>query len=441
MRDGLALQYAAANLRSDEEIVKSAVSQKGFALCYASAALRSNRDVVLCSKGGYALQFASPECQADRDIVHAACSQDGWALQFASPELRRDRSLVRVAALNDWRAMQWADETLRADRNFILDISASNWRALEFASLELRTDPDMIEMAQGCQAFEVFKLDLLEERKAALAQASPSVAIPTPETEALEAALAAAPEGEVRLQSPAVAIEVKVLQSPIRNGKNSTAFSLVTVPKALSNGEFQLVIESMKYEGGPDGEDLDKSWYSAEHNPVAEKKAVRFSEPTPDASSFSSDSKEGYSSGTGSSHCVSPPPKDMDTPQSVLSTPRETTPSPKTAMAIISAAVTVEIMDKNCRSSPVSMPAIRHANEEDETGLVAVLEAHGRADLLIPLKKAGIRSPAKLARAGDALLLGPSVGLKLEEVVSFRRALSESRGSFNFVAVSPPDHD
>jgi hypothetical protein len=43
---------------------------------------------------GLALEYASAELRGDREIVLAAVQQDGWALYFASTELRGDREIV-----------------------------------------------------------------------------------------------------------------------------------------------------------------------------------------------------------------------------------------------------------------------------------------------------------------------------------------------------------
>ncbi len=47
--DGLSLQYASDELKSDREIVLAAVTQNGYALQHASAELRANREIVLAA--------------------------------------------------------------------------------------------------------------------------------------------------------------------------------------------------------------------------------------------------------------------------------------------------------------------------------------------------------------------------------------------------------
>ena len=72
-----ALQYAAAELQADKEIVAMAVAQDGAALRHAAA-----------------------ELQADKEIVATAVAQDGDALYYAAEELQRDPMLLQLQALN-----------------------------------------------------------------------------------------------------------------------------------------------------------------------------------------------------------------------------------------------------------------------------------------------------------------------------------------------------
>jgi hypothetical protein len=58
--------------------------------------------------------------------------------------------------------------------------------------------------------------------------------------------------------------------------------------------------------------------------------------------------------------------------------------------------------------------------------LKAVVASHRVEDLVVALKRAGICTRAQLSKAGDALLTGPAVGLKREELDAIRSALSHS---------------
>jgi hypothetical protein len=76
--------------------------------------------------------------------------------------------------------------------------------------------------------------------------------------------------------------------------------------------------------------------------------------------------------------------------------------------------------------------------EVNDLALLAFLASLGREDLVRPLTRAGIRSPMQLGKAGDAVLLGPSVGMKPEEVVNFRHALrGEQNGGIANLDSSP----
>ena len=420
LNNGLALQYAGATLRNDEDVAISAISQNGDALQFASVTMRSNRDVVLCAKCGYALKFASPECQADREVVVAACSQNGCALQFASPELRRDRSLVRIAAMNDWRAMQWADDALRADRHFILDISSSNWRVLDYASPELRTEQGMIEVCNGYQAFEVFKKSVLAEREAALASILPNAANHHGDKTHKDAH-ASTSEGEILLKSSV---------SP-HNAKNVPGLHMdaSSMAKVVASSNFD---ENTTGEQSYDNEHIENSSCSTEDQHELVKKSVRFSDSKPAASLSQVASMEDYSSSSKSLYDPLQPQSretSTDTPMSVLSPPEgsEHTSTIQAKVSTPSVALPEGNTSEPGSSSSSSIPnsACQHQDDIDESNLEAILDAHGRADLLLPLKKAGIRSPMKFARAGDSLLLSPLLGMKPGEVKNFRLVLSE----------------
>ena len=120
-KNGAALQYCSEELRSDRNLVTTAVSQDGYALKYASKELRSDRDVVLAavSRFGEALGYAPEELRSDRDLMMTAVSKNGGALKFASEELRSDRDVVMAAASNSWTALQYASEELRSDADMI----------------------------------------------------------------------------------------------------------------------------------------------------------------------------------------------------------------------------------------------------------------------------------------------------------------------------------
>ena len=95
-QDGLALEYAAAELKGDRKIVLTAVAQNARAVEYAAAELQGDREIVLAAvaQAGSALEYAVAELKGDREIVLAAVAQEGSALQYAVAELQGDRKSV-----------------------------------------------------------------------------------------------------------------------------------------------------------------------------------------------------------------------------------------------------------------------------------------------------------------------------------------------------------
>jgi hypothetical protein len=62
--------------------------------------LEKQRLLERVAQSGNALQYAAAELQADREIVATAVAQDGRALEHAAAELKRDPMLLQLQALN-----------------------------------------------------------------------------------------------------------------------------------------------------------------------------------------------------------------------------------------------------------------------------------------------------------------------------------------------------
>mmetsp|Transcript_134733 Transcript_134733/g.340619 ORF Transcript_134733/g.340619 Transcript_134733/m.340619 type:complete len:383 (-) Transcript_134733:597-1745(-) len=122
-QDGLELSRVPETLRSDPEIVLTAVehSEDGLALQYASEALRGNREFVLKAVQicGLALQFASEPLRGDVEVVLASVRGDGMALAYASDALREERRVVLEAVRQNGLAVQHAKESLHGDRAIV----------------------------------------------------------------------------------------------------------------------------------------------------------------------------------------------------------------------------------------------------------------------------------------------------------------------------------
>ena len=62
--------------------------------------LEKQRWLETVAQHGRALQYAAAELKADREVVLAAVAQDGRALPYAAAELRTDALLLKMRSLN-----------------------------------------------------------------------------------------------------------------------------------------------------------------------------------------------------------------------------------------------------------------------------------------------------------------------------------------------------
>ena len=106
------LMHALPRFAADAELIWEAVERNGMALEYASAELRGDRDLVSAAvaQRGVALKFASYELRGDADIVMQAVWQDGFALEYARSAMRASRDIVVAAVSTHWQALEFASE-------------------------------------------------------------------------------------------------------------------------------------------------------------------------------------------------------------------------------------------------------------------------------------------------------------------------------------------
>ncbi|MBT4664066.1 MAG: DUF4116 domain-containing protein, partial [Methylococcales bacterium] len=87
---------------------------RGSDLAYANDELKSDREIVLTAveNDGYALKYASGRLKCDREIALTAVKNNGSALQYVSDELRGNREIVLTALKNNVRCLEYADDEL-----------------------------------------------------------------------------------------------------------------------------------------------------------------------------------------------------------------------------------------------------------------------------------------------------------------------------------------
>eukprot|EP00931_Biecheleriopsis_adriatica_P020174 TRINITY_DN13560_c0_g1_i2.p1 TRINITY_DN13560_c0_g1~~TRINITY_DN13560_c0_g1_i2.p1 ORF type:complete len:406 (+),score=117.17 TRINITY_DN13560_c0_g1_i2:195-1412(+) len=104
-----ALQYASEVLRANKKDWQALETLQQFPKHH-----WHNRDTVMkfVQADGMALWFAADELKADKALVLAAIKKDAFALQYASPELRADKEVVHAAVKKDPKALKYASQAL-----------------------------------------------------------------------------------------------------------------------------------------------------------------------------------------------------------------------------------------------------------------------------------------------------------------------------------------
>ena len=143
--NGFSLMYFDLSVRSRDEIVLEAVSNRGNALSMALPHQKKNRDIVSAAvkNSGIALCYADPALQGDFDIVMQAVRTHGIALRYAAPHLRDTEEIVKVAVANDGYAFLSASSRLQAHYEIARLAVLSQADVYRYLSLSLRNHPEI----------------------------------------------------------------------------------------------------------------------------------------------------------------------------------------------------------------------------------------------------------------------------------------------------------
>mmetsp|Transcript_28012 Transcript_28012/g.80360 ORF Transcript_28012/g.80360 Transcript_28012/m.80360 type:complete len:781 (-) Transcript_28012:48-2390(-) len=149
---GLALQYASPELRSDKKLVLEATKYSGMAFREAADELRGDRSIVLEAIAMHpaALAGATDALRGDRHLVlEAATNGYGAALQGATRDLQRDGDFVLQVVSQDPHAFKYAAEELRNDRNFAMQAATNSGRTLQHMPSKFQADREIVAAAVG----------------------------------------------------------------------------------------------------------------------------------------------------------------------------------------------------------------------------------------------------------------------------------------------------
>ena len=168
-QDGLALEFADDILKINQTVVHHAVRQNGLALSFVELKKLKKEIVARCENYNPDGFLDGPDKIAEKavyEIVSAAVFQNGSALEFASDTLRKNKTIVRAAVGRDGLALKYADEKLKnnpttvniaiennpealqyAGKDAVLAVLKKNGLLLGFVSNEFKNDPDVVDVA------------------------------------------------------------------------------------------------------------------------------------------------------------------------------------------------------------------------------------------------------------------------------------------------------
>nr|CAG4709249.1 unnamed protein product [Naegleria fowleri] len=143
---GECLQYASDRLKDSLPHVLRSLPG---GLVHASERFRQDFELALqlVNSNGLCLQYLSKELRSNRQIVASAVEQDGNALQFASEELRDDTTIVDIAIENDPDCIRFASHHILSCKSYMMDVVSTDGFLLQYASKNLKEDEEIVEKA------------------------------------------------------------------------------------------------------------------------------------------------------------------------------------------------------------------------------------------------------------------------------------------------------
>ncbi len=178
-QNGLAIQNASDELKNDDDIIRTALTNNYLAYEFLSPEKKAcmefrnyyigkinqnnelrrmnEKSVVLAAvrQNGLAIQNASDELKNDDDIIRTALTNNYLAYEFLSPEkkacseyfthYKEQKWTCEYTLSHNWMAL-WEEKYKKfQDDKFLVMLAISqNWLALQFASDKLKNDPDVV---------------------------------------------------------------------------------------------------------------------------------------------------------------------------------------------------------------------------------------------------------------------------------------------------------
>ncbi|EFC46683.1 predicted protein [Naegleria gruberi] len=157
-----ALAFASDLLKQDFEIVMQSVKQDGSTLLYANDSLKSNRELVLeALKSGYFDENKDIDWNDPEILLNFAMSRAPvYSIPSLSEEISSDCNLFEKLLSYNGEMLQFASEAIRNDENLVLLAVKSSWSVLEYASQERQNDLLTILRARQLAVRKFSSLDM-----------------------------------------------------------------------------------------------------------------------------------------------------------------------------------------------------------------------------------------------------------------------------------------
>ena len=111
--------------------------------------LRSNKDIVLTAVKifGGELEHADDTLKADKEVVLEAIKQDGYAFEYADDKFKSDKKFLLEIVKEDGYALKYANDDLKANKEIVLEAIKKNGHIITYAADILLKDKKFIERA------------------------------------------------------------------------------------------------------------------------------------------------------------------------------------------------------------------------------------------------------------------------------------------------------
>jgi hypothetical protein len=162
----LALEFASLRLRSNKEVVLTAVTSSGDALPYVADVLKDDYDVAsrALSNSNVAYKYISPRLQNDESLAMLTVTRNGLTLQLMNSKMKNNVDIVTTAVLSDPSSFRYAGSELQKNKSFIISLIKQNCEIGFWINASMQDDAEVVRYLI-LHTLEVFNLSCSERLK------------------------------------------------------------------------------------------------------------------------------------------------------------------------------------------------------------------------------------------------------------------------------------